>query len=91
MLGRRGSAERWQTGIMAAPVDNRLAGTALLVDRTLRSVEEGAHRLRQKLLARRLARSLSVDEWTPTKSDEVGLSADDLRRRSDEIRAAAQE
>lgn len=45
----------------------------------------------EKLLARRLARSLSADEWTPTASHEVGLGADDLRRRSDEIRAALKE
>jgi hypothetical protein len=75
---------------MAAPVDHRLAGTALVVDRALRTIETGAHRLRQRLLSRRLARSLSPDEWTPTASDEVGLTAEDLRRRSEEIRSASQ-
>ena len=76
----------WQTGGMAAPVDDRLAGTALVVDRALRVVESGAHRLRQKLLARRLARSIPQEFLVPQAGHEEGLSAEDLRERAAKIR-----
>lgn len=72
-------------------MEHELAGSARALDRALRIVEDGAHSLRQKLLARRLARTRSADEWTPNASDEVGLSAEELRRRSDAIRSATQE
>lgn len=79
--------DRWQTGLVAVPVDHELAGSARAIDRALRLVEDGARSLRQKLLARRLAHTLPSDEWTPAATEEAGLSADDLRRRAAEIRS----
>jgi hypothetical protein len=71
---------------MATPVDDRLAGTALLIDRALRVIEDGARTLRQKLLARRLARSIPPGFLVPQASHEEGLSADDLRENAARIR-----
>lgn len=76
----------WQTGGVAAPVDDRLTGSALVIDRTLRIVENGAHALRQKLLARRLARSIPPEFLVPQASHEEGLSAEDLRENAARIR-----
>ncbi len=73
--------------LVAVPVDQELAGSARAIDRALRLVEDGARSLRQKLLARRLAHTLPRGEWTPTATEEAGLSADDLRRRAAEIRS----
>lgn len=71
---------------MAAPAHDELQGSARLVDRTLRLVEDATHALRQRLLARQLARTSPADHWTPAAHDEEGLTADDLRRHASEVR-----
>lgn len=76
--------------VVATTVEPELAGSARAIDRALRLLENGTHALRQKLLARRLAPTLPREEWTPTKTDEPGLTADDLRQRSSKIRSNQQ-
>ena len=71
---------------MAAPAHSELRGSARVVDRALRVVEEATHALRQKLLARKLSHILPPEHWTPAASDERGLSAEDLRRHANEVR-----
>lgn len=72
---------------MAGAVRDELEGTTRHLDRALRAIEDGIHSLRQKLLARQLADTLSDEEWTPSHTSETGLSAEDLRRRATEIRS----
>jgi len=76
----------WHTWEVAAPAHGELRGSARVVDRALRVVEDGTRALRQRLLARELGRVLPRDHWTPTARDEAGLSADDLRRHAAEVR-----
>jgi hypothetical protein len=68
-----------------------LHGPAKVVERALRIVEDNAHALRQKLLARQLGRTVPSDHWQPAAQHEHGLSADDLRRHAAEARSRAQE
>jgi len=72
--------------VMAAPAHSELHGSARLVDRALRAVEESTHSLRQRLLARKLGHTLPSEHWTATASDEPGLTAEDLRRHAAEVR-----
>lgn len=74
---------------MAAPAHSELHGSARLVDRALRVVEESTHSLRQRLLARKLGQTVPSDHWTATASDEPGLTAEDLRRHAAELRRQA--
>ena len=74
---------------MAAPAHSELRGSARLLDRALRVVEESTHSLRQRLLARKLGQTAPSDHWTATASDEPGLTADDLRRHAAELRRHA--
>ena len=74
---------------MAAPAHSELHGSARLVDRALRAVEESTHSLRQRLLARKLGHTLPREHWTATASDEPGLSAEDLRGHAAEVRRQA--
>ena len=76
----------WQTWDMTAPSHREMKGSARLVDRALRVVEDATHSLRQRLLARELGHSLPLEHWTPTATDEPGLSAGDLRRHAAEVR-----
>jgi hypothetical protein len=75
--------------VMAAPAHSELHGSARLVDRALRAVEESTHSLRQRLLARKLGQTVPSDHWTATASDEPGLAAEDLRRQAAELRRQA--
>ena len=72
--------------IMAAPAHSELHGSARLLARALRGVEESTHSLRQRLLARTLGQTVPSDHWTATASDEPGLTAEDLRRHAAELR-----
>jgi len=71
---------------VAARAHSALRGTARVVGRALRVVEEMMHALRQKLLARKLGGLLPPEHWVQVASDEPGLRAEDLRRHAIEVR-----
>jgi hypothetical protein len=71
---------------MVAPARTELHGSALVIDRALRTIEVATHSLRQRLLARELGRTLSPEHWKTSANDELGLAADDLRRHAEVAR-----